>query len=135
MSYCITEFNAVSNPTVSDTCFATAVRNLTLNKGSTFGISFVLTKDDELADLTGYTVRSAIKASYNAVDNLVYMSTANQMISIDYSSSTISIVIPEKITRRIPGGTGVYDIELISSTGQTTQIIKGTMTFNAQVTT
>jgi hypothetical protein len=43
--------------------------------------------------------------------------------------------IPEKVTRRIPVALGVYDIELISSTGQKAQIIKGTVTFNDQVTT
>lgn len=135
MSFCITDFNAVDNPVVSDTCFATATRNLTINKGSTFGLSFVLTKDGELADLSGYTVRSAIKASYNSTDDLVYMSTSNQMITIDLDTSSILMNIPEKITRRIPVALGVYDIELISSTGNTAQIIKGTITFNNQVTT
>ena len=135
MSFCITDFNAVDNPVVSDTCFATATRNLTINKGSTFGLSFVVTKDGELADLSGYTVRSAIKASYNSTDDLVYMSTSNQMITIDLDTSSILMNIPEKITRRIPVALGVYDIELISSTGNTAQIIKGTITFNNQVTT
>ncbi len=135
MSFCITDFNAVNNPVVSDTCFATATRNLTINKGTTFGLSFVLSKDGDLADLSGYTVRSAIKASYDSADDLVYMSTSNQMITVQLDTSEVVMNIPEKVTRRIPGALGVYDIELISSTGQTAQIIKGTVTFNDQVTT
>lgn len=135
MSFCITDFNAVNNPVVSDTCFATATRNLTINKGTTFGLSFVLSKDGDLADLSGYTVRSAIKASYDSADDLVYMSTSNQMITVQLDTSEVVMNIPEKVTRRIPVALGVYDIELISSTGQTAQIIKGTVTFNDQVTT
>jgi len=57
------------------------------------------------------------------------------MITIDLDTSSILMNIPEKITRRIPVALGVYDIELISSTGNTAQIIKGTITFNNQVTT
>jgi len=135
MSFCITDFNAVNNPVVSDTCFATATRNLTINKGTTFGLSFVLSKDGNLADLSGYTARSAIKESYDSTDDLVYMSTSNQMITIELDTAEVVMNIPEKITRRIPVALGVYDIELISSTGQTAQIIKGTVTFNDQVTT
>ena len=135
MSYCITEFNAVSNPVVSDSCFATATRNLILNKGSTFGISFILTKDGAVPALSGYSVRSAIKSSYDSLDNLVYMSTSNQMIVLETATGTVNINVPEKITRRLPGATGVYDIELIAPNGDTTQIVKGTITFNNQVTT
>lgn len=135
MSFCITSFNAVNNPTVSDECFATATRNLTINKGATFALSFVLTKDGNLADLTGFTVRSSIKQSYSDIDPLVYLSTQNQLININTTTATINMYIPEKITRRINVPLGVYDIELIDSNSDTYKIIQGTITFNEQVTT
>jgi hypothetical protein len=135
MSFCITNFNAVNNPAVSDECFATATRNLIVNKGTTFKLSFVLTLDGNLADLTGYSARASIKQSYSDTSDLVYLSSSNGMIKINLTSSSIDLYIPEKITRRINIPIGVYDIEIINSNSETFRVVQGTMTFSEQVST
>jgi len=135
MSFCITNFNAINNPSVSDECFATATRNLIINKGTTFKLSFVLTLDGNLADLSGYSVRSSIKSNYSDTTDLVYLSSGNGLITINNSTSSIDLYIPEKITRRINVPVGVYDIEIINSNGDTTRVVQGTITFSEQVST
>ena len=135
MSFCITNFNAVNNPALSDECFATATRNLIINKGATFKLSFVLTLDGGPADLSGYSARASIKNSYSDTNDLVYLSSSNGLIQINVATSSIDLYIPEKITRRISVPIGVYDIEIINSNGETTRVVQGTITFSEQVST
>lgn len=128
-SFCVSVFNTLENPAENDSCFVTATKNLTLNKGSSYRITFLVAKDGNNADLTGYSVRGNIKPSSNSDQILLDMSTSNLLMKIDYNNSSIIMNIPETFTRRVSQNTAVYNIELLNSNSETSKIVTGIITF------
>lgn len=130
MSFCVNIFDSIENPADSDSCFTTAVRNLTLNVGSSYKISFILTKDGQPSQfLTGYAARGIIKSSISSAEILLTMNTANLLITIDETQSVLNMYIPESFTRRVTNSFGYYEIELINPLSQVRKIVQGTLTF------
>jgi hypothetical protein len=129
-SFCVNIFDSIENPADSDSCFTTAVRNLTLNIGSTYKISFILTKDGSPSQyLTGYSARGVIKPSASSSQVLLTMNTANLLLTIDDASSLLNMYIPESFTRRVTNPFAYYEIELLNPLSQTRKIVQGIITF------
>lgn len=128
-SFCVTLFDTLENPGENDACFLAATRNLTLDKGSGYRITFLLSKDNNSVNLSGYSLRGTIKLSYTSTDSLLNMSSANQLLQINNESSSIYMFIPESFTRRFDQTFAVYEIELISPTSENSKIVKGLITF------
>lgn len=82
------------------------------------------------ADLDGYSVNAVIRESSTSTTDLLFMSTQNRMISIDYENARVTINIPVKYTSRLPLGTKYYFVRLINSTGNTQKIIQGIATIS-----
>lgn len=133
-SYCITLFDTIENPSENDACFVTATKNLTINKGSGYRITFTLTKDGTDVDLTGYSLRGQIRPSSSSASVLLNMTSANLLLKIDNANSAIIMNLPESFTRRVPGSYAVYDIELLSPTSDAYKIVTGLLTFIPEVT-
>lgn len=133
-SFCVTLFDTIENPGVSDACFLTATRNLTLNKGSSYRIKFLLTKDGNNVDLTGYSLRGQIRPSISSPIVLLNMTSANLLLAINNSDSTIAMNLPESFTRRVSQSLAIYDIELLNNVGESSKIVTGLITFIPEVT-
>lgn len=133
-SYCVTLFDTLENPADGDSCFATSTQNFTINQGSSYRISFILYKDGDLANLTGFTLRGQIRPSASSSTVLLNMSTSNLLLKINYSKSSIEMILPESFTRRVTDAFVVYDIELIASNGDVSRIVEGLLTFVPEVT-
>lgn len=133
-SYCITLFDTIENPSENDACFVTATKNLTINKGSGYRITFTLTKDGSSVDLTGYSLRGQIRPSSSSTTVLLNMTSANLLLKVDNANSAIIMNLPESFTRRVPGSYGVYDIELLNPTSDAYKIVTGLLTFIPEVT-
>ncbi len=132
MAYCITLFDTIENPGETDACFATASKNLTINKGSGYRITFSLTKDGDPADLSGHTLRGQIRPSSSSSTVLLNMTSANLLLKIE--NSNVIMNLPESFTRRVQDNYAVYDIELLSPTSDSYKIVTGLITFIPEVT-
>lgn len=128
-SFCVSIFNTLENPAENDSCFVTATKNLTLNKGSSYKITYLVSKDGDNADLSSYSLRGDIRTSSNSNIILLNMSTSNLLLKIDPNNSSIIMYIPETFTRRIQQNIAVYNIELLNSNSETSKIVTGIITF------
>lgn len=128
-SYCITLFDTLENPAESDACFVTATKNLTINKGSSYRITFLLSKDGDPVDLAGYSLRGTIKPSSSSSTVWLNMTSANKLLKIDNSNSSIVMYLTESFTRSISSTFGVYDIELLTPSSEVSRIVTGLITF------
>lgn len=128
-SFCVSIFNTLENPAENDSCFVTATKNLTLNKGSSYRITYLVSKDDDPVDLTGYALRGDIRPSQNSDTILLNMSSANLLLKIDNNNSSIIMNIPESFTRRVTQTVAVYNIELLNNNSETSKIVTGIINF------
>lgn len=131
-SYCITLFDTLENPSENDACFVTSTKNLTINKGSGYKITFTLSKNGGDVDLTGHSLRGQIRPSSSSSTVLFNMTSANLLLQIEDSS--IVMTLPESFTRRVTGTYATYDIELLSPTADAYKIVSGLITFVPEVT-
>lgn len=126
-SYCITLFNTIENPGITDACFVTTNKNITINKGSSYRITFIASKNGGPVDLSGHSLRGTVKLSSNSTSTLLDMTSANKLLKID--GSNIIMYFTESFTRSVPGSFAVYDVELISPSAEVSKIITGIITF------
>jgi hypothetical protein len=133
-SFCVTLFDTIENPFETDACFVTSTKNLTLNKGSGYRITFLLSKNSAPVDLTGYAVRGQIRPSVTSPEVLLDMNSANLLLKIDLTNSSLIMNLPESFTRRVNTTFAVYDIELLNPTSDAYKIVTGIITFNPEVT-
>jgi hypothetical protein len=132
MSYCITLFDTIENPGENDACFLTSSKNLTINKGSGYRITFALSKGGIPADLSGHTLRGQIRPSSSSSSVLLNMTSANLLLKIE--NSNVIMNLPESFTRRVKENYAVFDLELLSPTSDAYKIVTGLITFVPEVT-
>jgi len=128
MAFCIENISVITFPDDRPPgvdCLLSASKNLSIVRGQTFHFVFELTKDDSPADLTGYSINMSIKQSSTSVSDILFLSTQNRMIDINYDIARVSVDIPVKHTSRLPLGSNYYLIRLIASNGNTQKIIQG----------
>lgn len=140
MAFCVTNVNAISlvDDTIGgSTCLTSTSNNISIVRGATFNLIFDLqnnTTDSQgvvttaPADLSGYSVNAVIKDSSTSTTQLLFASTQNRMISIDFTNARATLTIPVKNTSRLPVGTKYYFINLVASNGNTQKIIQGIAT-------
>jgi len=128
-SFCVTLFDTVENPAENDACFLTTNKDLTLNRGSFYRISFLLSKNNQNVNLLGYSLRGFIKESISSTTDLLTLTSANQLLVIDNSSSSIIMFIPESFTTRVSKSFAYYEITLLNPLSQASKIIQGIITF------
>lgn len=128
-SFCVSLFNTLENPAENDSCFVTSTKNLTLNKGSSYKITYLVSKDGDSVNFTGYSLRGQIKPSASSSTVLLDMTSANLLLKIDNENSSIIMNLPESFTRRVSSSIAVYDIELLNSNSETSKIVTGIITF------
>ena len=78
--------------------------------------------------MSGYSINAVIKESSTSTNELLFASTQNRMISIDFTNARATLSIPVKETSRLPVGTKYYFIRLVASNGNTQKIIQGIAT-------
>ena len=128
-SYCVS-ITTIDNQI--DACFITSTQNLTLNKGSAYRIVFKLLNNGLDVNLTGNSLRGQIRASVASSVVLLDMSSANLLLNL--GNSTVTMILPERFTRRVSQTSVVYDIELLNTLAESSRIIAGTIIFIPEVT-
>lgn len=89
-------------------------------------------------DLTGYTARMEIRDTELAATVLLALNTSppgpDTRIVIDNAAKTITLTISATDTAAITFTAGVFDLELVSGTGVVTQLLKGNIIVQEEVT-
>lgn len=115
---------------------AAGTYNLTIEQGVT--LSRLMTWRDSnnaLVNLTGYTARAKVKASYASSTALLTLTTENGGISLGGVAGTITLSATAATTASLDFFKGVWDLELISSGGLVTRLLQGTCTLSKEATT
>lgn len=108
--------------------------NITINQGSTFRT--VLTwKDasDNPINLTNYTARMQGRKTVESATT-VFNLTNGSGITLGGAAGTITIEMSATTTAALSPGSGVFDLELVSQSGDVTRLVEGSYTIKAEVT-
>lgn len=84
-------------------------------------------------NLTGYTARMTIRDRVGGTVLSTLTSATNEIL-IDTAAFTITLTLSPATTAAFTWTKGVYDLELVSSTGRVTRILSGTVTLSKEVT-
>lgn len=118
--------------------------HMAVDQGATFRKT-VTWKDESgsAVNLTGYTARMQVRASYSASTTVLSATTANGKIALGGSLGTISIVLSATETAALSVASpndfsdafvGVYDLELVAPNGDVTRLLQGSFIVNPEVT-
>ena len=113
---------------------APGILNLTFSQGATWKLSMTYTSGDvQPVDLTDYTARMQARPSYES--NVVALNLTNGSgITLGGTAGTVGLLVPASITATVGAAQYVYDMELVSGSGEVTRFIEGTLTVTPEVT-
>ena len=110
--------------------------NLTIQAGATYQLTVTWTDSaGDPINLTGFTARMKLKSTYGG-DALVSL-TESDGLTLGAALGTIAIVISDTRTAMLADTDhtkGVYDLEVESSGGVTTRLLKGRWVCSPEVT-
>ena len=112
-----------------------AAYDFEIEQGATF--SLVFTWKDEtgaVIPLTGYTARMQVRSSVSSPDVLLDLTTENDRLVIDEPNGQVTIALTPVVTAAITWRKGVYDLELVSPTGDVKRLVAGNVTLSREVT-
>lgn len=102
--------------------------NLTVDQGSDFATSFVVSDDNgNPLDLSTYTLASQMRKTYTSASSYSFTVTAN-------SSGIVVITLGANTSKSIPAGRYVYDVDLTSSSNAVSRAVEGFVTITPAVT-
>jgi len=106
------------------------VRNIVIDQGTTFTLSITVSDfTDTPINLTGYTLRSQMRKSYNSNTYTAFTVTSDEP-----TEGEINLSLTATQTSALRYGRYVYDVEIVSSTGEVTRVLEGIVTVNPEVT-
>jgi len=111
--------------------------DFTVKKGDTW--AQVLTFRDGYQtplNVTGCTARMDIKAAQTDSTSILSLTTAGTSANMTLGGAlgTLTISVAASVTSAITNDTGLYDLQIASSTGATTTFLEGKVTFIDQYT-
>lgn len=109
--------------------------DFSIPQGTDLSVPFRL-KDGEGTPirLEGFSVRMQLRRFVSAEDVIDKLSTDNGRISVDVEEGMFTLSFPNEVTKSLPSGQLVYDIELVSPDGHVTRIVEGRIRVTAEVT-
>jgi hypothetical protein len=106
------------------------VSNLFVDAGANYSnIITVSASNGQALDLTGYTVASQMRKSYQS-------STSYNFTSSIYlaASGKVRLQLTDVQSASIPAGRWLYDVEITSGAGIKTRVVEGIVTITQQIT-
>lgn len=114
---------------------AAAVYNFTLEQGTTYDQTLTWkTQADVPINLTGSTARMQLRQSPESSTALLNLTTENGGITLGGSAGTVRLLITATQTALLTFNVAVYDLEIVSSSGVVTRLMKGSITLDPEVT-
>lgn len=111
-------------------------RNLVIERGVTLVRHLVarMKQSQEPLDLTGYTVRMMVREDYDSLEPAIDASTDNGKITLEPLLGIITITISDTETTALTIESGVWDMEMVSPSGQVTRLVQGKVKVSKEVT-
>ena len=85
-------------------------------------------------NLTGYTAKMQVRSSVTSPTVLLELSTANNRLTINPSTGTVTMIFSATTTAAITWSRGKYDLELTSYDGTVTRLLEGEITVSKEIT-
>ena len=111
--------------------------NLYIPQGATYGHNFLYRNedDDSVIALNNYTARLQIRAKVASTDTLYEATTdVDGGLTVTGASGAVYLEIPAATTEAWTWTKGVYDLEIISDSGQVSRIAQGSVKISPEVT-
>lgn len=114
--------------------------NIALDQGATFRRGYVWKSTDENGanpvpnDLTGYAARMQIRPSKDSSTVFHTLTTENGGITLGGAAGTVDLMIPDDVTALFRSTRAVYDLELVSATGDVMRLVEGGIKISPEVT-
>jgi len=111
--------------------------NMYVPQGATYGHSFFYREesDDSVIALNDFTARLHIRTKVTSTETLYEASTDDgDGITIDGPTGEVYLEIPAATTAGWTWTRGVYDLEIISSSGKVSRIAEGKVKVSPEVT-
>jgi len=111
------------------------IYELNINQGSNLSLEIALKNADGTPlNLTGYTARMQLRASYTAPDVIVELTTENSRIIIIPLTGVVRLLLDASTTAALVAKNYVYDLETVSPTGFVTRVLQGEAIVSPEVT-
>jgi len=85
-------------------------------------------------NIAAFTARCKLKKYWHSTTALATLTTENGGIVLDANDGSIKLIITDTVTAGFTFTTCVYDVEMISGTGEVTRAFKGTITLSREIT-
>lgn len=109
------------------------VYNIRCDQGADFNLTFVVTDDEDTPyDWTGCTARMQVRREVDSNSVLVELTTANGRIVLG-AEGEITLTMDAATTAGITRS-GVYDIEVVTASGQVNRPLRGDFILDPEVT-
>jgi hypothetical protein len=106
------------------------IGNLYVDAGSTYSnIISVTASNGSPLDLTGYTVASQLRKSYQSSTSYSFNASVH-----DAANGKIRLQLTPSQSEAIPAGRWLYDVEITSPIGTKTRVVEGIVTVTPQIT-
>jgi len=119
------------------------IYNIACQQGSTFARTITLKYPDPtspasdptylLWNFTGYTARMQVRRTVDSSTVIISLTTENGRITLGGATGVIELNITAADTATLTSS-GIYDLEIISSTGVVDRILQGNFTLSQEVT-
>lgn len=114
---------------------AAATYNFEIEQGVTLTRPFVWkTSTSTPINIAGYTARMQIRSSIKSPEVLLELNTENNRIVLGGIDGTVTLQLTASTTAGITWSKGVYDLELVSSSGVVTRLLQGEILVSKEVT-
>lgn len=106
-----------------------------IEQGATYRHQLIWQDSAEaLIDLTNYTARLQIRSDVKSAAALIDLTTENGGLTLGGVTGTIDIAITSAVTAAIDWINGVYDLEMISGSGDVIRLVEGCVQVSFEVT-
>ena len=103
--------------------------NLLIDQGSSYNTTLMLTTEtDEAMDLSGYTGAAQVRKHYTSSNSSAFS------VDLNTSTGTVTLSMSANTTANLVAGRYVYDVEIISGSGNVTRVVEGIVTVTPNVT-
>jgi len=108
--------------------------NIVADQGATFTFNLHwFDPDGNAKDITGYSARMQVRQRFVSTSTVLSLVSPTD-ITLGGSSGSIVATVPAATMASVASGDYLYDLEMVSSNGIVTRLIKGSFTVRPEVT-
>lgn len=115
---------------------AASTYDIDLEQGSTYSTVFTYTDSDgDAVNISGFTARMQVRSVYSVAGPAISLTTSGGGgIVLGGAAGTVTVTVSDAVSAKIIPKNYVYDIELVSSGGVVTKLIRGKIKVLPEVT-